>query len=204
MTFNQPAWEGICWVLDAVKFSPKRALNVIDTFLMTYLQYFTDLMICGMSDARAVILKRFVEPLGSRQVFDALRWDEFEQLCAYLFKAQGHKANRRGGTKDGGIDIEVVKEDGCVLAVQCRHRRDRSEVTVVRELLGVIGEEKAHGGIIISTSGFTRGALKEAARARRIALMGSSELERELRSAFGLSWLKLIRLFAKESVQFAP
>lgn len=88
-------------------------------------------------------------------------WDEFERLCMKIFKAQGWsvKGNDKKGA-DGGIDIWVKK--GKVEAiVQCKRYENSSVgVKVVREMFGLLHEHNVQRAYIMTTSYFTKDAIK--------------------------------------------
>lgn len=88
---------------------------------------------------------------------------QFEELVAELFQRQGYSVDLTQFSKDGGKDIYVAKKNdlGSLLyLVQCKKyaRHRKIGVGVVRELYGIVEKEKATGGIIATTSFFTRDA----------------------------------------------
>jgi restriction system protein len=88
---------------------------------------------------------------------------QFEELVAELFQRQGYTVDLTRFSKDGGKDIYVAKKSdlGSLLyLVQCKKyaRHRKIGVGVVRELYGIVEKEKATGGIVATTSFFTREA----------------------------------------------
>ena len=90
-----------------------------------------------------------------------LSWREFEELVTQAYHKQGYLAERRGGSgADGGVDV-VLQGRGEKVIVQCKAWRETRKVGVkpVRELGGVIRENKARRAIFITTAGFSSDAL---------------------------------------------
>jgi len=88
---------------------------------------------------------------------------QFEELVAGLFERQGYEVTLTPASKDGGKDIYVAKRDplgALMYLVECkRFARDRPVgVGLIRQLYGVVEQEDATGGILVTTSFFTKGA----------------------------------------------
>ena len=89
----------------------------------------------------------------------ALSWREFEELVAEAFRREGYRVveNTKAGA-DGGVDIRLRKEGRFVL-VQCKHwNSNKVGVSVVREMCGVMMDQRAAGVAIVCSGGFTRDA----------------------------------------------
>ena len=89
----------------------------------------------------------------------ALSWREFEELVAEAFRREGYRVveNMKAGA-DGGVDIRLRRDGGLVL-VQCKHwNSNRVGVSVVREMCGVMMDQRAAGVVIVCSGGFTRDA----------------------------------------------
>ena len=117
---------------------------------------------------------------ASRMIFDEVStapagsrpgWFDFEKDCLHLMIRRGlrvvHQAANRGG--DGGVDLYAVDENGQSWIVQCKcwaqHRSVGPEI--VRELHGAIaladkGASSKSRGVLITTSGFSSGAIAAA------------------------------------------
>ena len=88
---------------------------------------------------------------------------QFEEFVAELLARQGFEVLLTPASKDGGKDIYVARQDSlgsCLFLVECKkYAPDKSiGVGIIRQLYGVVQEEKATGGIIATTSFFTKGA----------------------------------------------
>lgn len=88
---------------------------------------------------------------------------QFEELVAELLSRQGYEIQLTPITRDGGKDIYAARRDplGTFLyIVECKkfapHRP--VDISIVRQLYGVIQEERVSGGIVATTSYFTKDA----------------------------------------------
>lgn len=89
----------------------------------------------------------------------ALSWREFEELVAEAFRREGYRVeeNTKAGA-DGGVDIRL-RRDGRLVLVQCKNwNGNRVGVSVVREMCGVMMDQRAAGVVIVCSGGFTRDA----------------------------------------------
>jgi len=98
---------------------------------------------------------------------DLIRWlrgmkpDEFEEYIANLFTRLGYKAEKVGGSHDGGIDV-VIKKDGETGYIQCKKFITKEvPVGAVRDFYGAFVSHLASSkGYFISTNKFTLEAIK--------------------------------------------
>ena len=75
------------------------------------------------------------------------------------FRREGYRVveNTKAGA-DGGVDIRLRK-DGRLVLVQCKNwNSNRVGVSVVREMCGVMMDQRAAGVVIVCSGGFTRDA----------------------------------------------
>jgi len=90
---------------------------------------------------------------------------QFEELIADLFEKKGYKVKLTPSTRDGGKDIYAEKRDlfnnSYLYAIECKKYSPENKVgrPHVQKLLGVVEAEKLSGGIIATTSFFTKDAL---------------------------------------------
>lgn len=112
---------------------------------------------------------------------------KFEELVAEVFQKHGFNASVTQKTRDGGKDIVATFEMGGVLYstfFECKHyASDRPVgVRVVRELYGKLNMERIDKGVIVTTSYFTRDAIREAKETNgRIQLVDFDKLQRLMR-----------------------
>lgn len=87
---------------------------------------------------------------------------------------------------DEGIDVVLHLEDSRGISsvyVQCKNGQRRVTVKEVRELIGVVARDGASAGLLVSTAGFTRGAIRETSISRiRVSLATMSSLATNLES----------------------
>jgi restriction system protein len=87
----------------------------------------------------------------------------FEELVAELFRDKGYDVELTPPSKDGGIDIIAVSRSdvgSAMTLIECKRyaESNRVGVDIVRGLYGVVEEQKASRGQIVTTSYFTKGA----------------------------------------------
>ena len=117
-----------------------------------------------------------------RTAISSMTWQQFEQLVGECFREQGFSVLEMGGSRpDGGVDL-VLERNGRRYLAQCKHWKTwQVGVAVVRELNGVIAEQKADGGYVVTGGYFTRDA-EVFARGCGIELIDGITLERMLKS----------------------
>lgn len=79
---------------------------------------------------------------------------EFEDICADILERCGFEVKKMGGTGDGGRDI-IIQYGSNVMVVECKHQAKPTGRPVVQKLHSAVMTERAKGGIIISTGGFS-------------------------------------------------
>ena len=106
-----------------------------------------------------------------------LTWSEFERLIAEFYRRQGATVSTRGGpTSDGGVDLTITDRTGHRLIVQCKHWKSRRVgVKPLRELWGVMSDEKADGAIFVTSGSFSPDAA-DFARGKRLELIDGPKL----------------------------
>ncbi len=111
----------------------------------------------------------------------AMKWDEFEELVARLFAEMGlEEIEVTGPGSDRGIDVRGTLVVGEVIrtrmAVQVKKWKKNVQAPVVQQLRGSLGVHEQ--GLIITTSDFSPGARREAARSDTapVALMNGEHL----------------------------
>jgi len=125
------------------------------------------------------VWRRFID----RRTFDAtddpagLTWSRFERLMAEFYRRNGATVTPRGGPMtDGGVDLNLTYPTGDRLIVQCKHWKNRHVgVKPLRELWGVLDDEKADGAIFVTSGSFTADALAFA-RGKRLELIDGPKL----------------------------
>jgi restriction system protein len=187
-----PPWEGITWIIDLLNHNPRMAIEVIQSYLLAHIQLIPDWRIHGLSDAMKLIRKVYLDPIHPRDELLNLSPREFEILVAYLFRKQGFTVKLTRRSHDGGVDIIIHRTKASkkeLSLVECKRYINKIGVKEVRALLGVVEREGATRGLIVATSGFTRGAWSEANQSNRIELIDYTKLCLLLNEHFGPNWL---------------
>ena len=115
---------------------------------------------------------------------DSLTPRQFEQVVAEILSRQGYEVYLTPASKDGGKDIYVAKKTSLgsfLYLVECKkYARNRPVgVELIRQLYGVVEQERATAGILATTSTFTKGARQYSETVRyRLKLKDYMELHR--------------------------
>ena len=121
--------------------------------------------------------------LNPQSVYDLETW-EFEELVAEVYRRNGFNAKVTQRTRDGGRDVIATCGVGGITYstyFECKQQGPRRPVGVeiVRGLYGVMERDRIDKGVIVTTSRFTRDAVKEAEMLNgRIKLVDYQELQR--------------------------
>lgn len=95
-----------------------------------------------------------------------LEWYEFEKVIAELLELEGWEVYHTKRTRDGGVDIITIREDkrlGLIKVLwQIKKYKQSNPVGIntVRKLGFLISKLGASKGVIVTTSQFTKDALK--------------------------------------------
>ncbi|HRQ72232.1 MAG TPA: restriction endonuclease [Phycisphaerales bacterium] len=119
---------------------------------------------------------RLLDSQSGQSSVRALDWQAFETLLSEAFRRQGFQVEHSGKAgPDGGVDLRLHKA-GAKTLVQCKHwRRRQVGVNVVRELLGVVKDERAQSGVVVTSGQFSPDAIAFASR-NPIRLIDGREL----------------------------
>jgi len=127
--------------------------------------------------------------LREGRLLSELGWREFEKLIAELLQDHGWTVTLMQGTKDQGIDVIAERIDGILGDIRSiwqakKYSMDRKvQLRHVRELSAVVEQNRATKGIIVTTSGLTRGAIEWIRRDMyRLGAKSGDYVERWVRS----------------------
>ena len=143
-----------------------------------------------LSALRAWKERRLLDRQQDLESIRELHWKDFESLLGEYYRRRGGRVeeNRQGGA-DGGVDLRLRDRDG-LHVVQCKQWLARQVgVPIVRELFGVMVDEGAYSGSIVTSGTFTREA-KQFAEGKRMELVDGARLARmimEVRRGKGAS-----------------
>jgi restriction system protein len=146
----------------------------------------TVLAIWVVSLAQKVKRGTLLKQAGDINRLKEISWHDFELLVGEYYRRRGFRVEERGGSSaDGGVDL-VLRKDGQTILVQCKHwKAFKVGVKPVRELGGVMGHERANGGILVTSGRFTAEA-ETFARQNRIELVSGGQLVEMVRSVQGI------------------
>jgi restriction system protein len=122
--------------------------------------------------------------LGAQTGPNSLRdlpWKRFEDVLAEAYRRQGyHVEEMLGGGPDGGVDL-LLRKNGNLVVVQCKRWRGKPvPVQIVRELYGVMIDQRASAAKLVATTTFTADAVAFA-KGKPIELVDSNALLRLVR-----------------------
>lgn len=112
----------------------------------------------------------------------------FEELVAELFRDMGYDVELTPASKDGGFDIRAVRKTDVghgLYFIECKRYSEQNKVgvEVVRGLNGIVESEKATGGVVVTSSFFTKGAFDFRDRNRyRLDLADKDRLQEYLKN----------------------
>lgn len=120
-----------------------------------------------------------VEEIALRQHLLDMDPFDFEQHCMSFFQKAGLEALNTPKSNDFGMDGYALHPDGLMI-VQCKRNATANKVgrPTIQQFKGVVEEQGAHRGFIITTSSFTEDAIRSAALTDRIVLVAMDDLVR--------------------------
>lgn len=202
---SNPPWEGITWILNLVPDHPRLALDAIEAYSVANMYGMTDGMIHALGDAEGVIRARYIglpESAGGRlQILHEISPREFEQLVEHLYAGKGYQTELTPPASDGGRDIiATLSGPGRqeLILVECKHYKATVGVDLVRQLLGVVSNERVNKGALVSTANFSRYAQAFAADNSRIELINGTQLVVLLNEYLGWTWPARIEYYTRK------
>ena len=162
------AHPGARWALDLLPQHPRMALDVVNAYLLAHAWSLPDGRLHALDDAAEVIHAYYISRGVAKgcEALMTLAPRDFEILVARLYKRMGYVVELTQPQKDGGRDvIAVMSEPGRrqKLLIDCKLYAGAVKVETARALLGIVSDEKATGGVIVTSGRVTRG-VKELAR----------------------------------------
>ena len=111
-------------------------------------------------DTNQILLKRIRENPNLLYSVDPRK---FEELVAEILSERGYEITLTPKSKDGGLDIYAARKDDLgsfLYLVECKRYTPPNKVgiSVVRSLHGVVQQKRANGGVVVTSSFFTKGA----------------------------------------------
>jgi restriction system protein len=199
------AWEGITWVLDLLPHFPKEALEGLHAYTLAHVQILSDQRLNGLYDAAEVIRAKYIGLPGTQeeaiQFLLRLQPREFECLIERLYDTMGYDTELTRPRKDGGRDVKAKRiQPGQLerLLVETKRHSGTIGVGIVRQLNGVVGDEKANKGVLVTTSRFSAEARRFAQR-NPLELIDGQTLVLLLNEHLGPRWAQQIDRLVAES-----
>ena len=158
-----------------------RQIYVTLASFMQYIVPIAFLIGAGISAYKGRYRARLLDNQSGIASIRAMSWQDFELLVGEAFRRQGYMVEERGGSApDGGIDL-VLHQGGKKTVVQCKRWKSYSiNVSLVRELYGVMAAEGADECVFVSSGTYTPDAINFA-RDKPIRLINGGELAKLVR-----------------------
>lgn len=148
---------------------------------MQYIIPFAFLVGAGISAYKRRHRSQLLDTQSGIESIRAMSWQDFEYLVGEIFRRQDFMVEEHGGKgPDGGVDI-VLYKSGKKAIVQCKRWKSYSiNVSLVRELFGVMVAEAASECIFVTCGTYTLDAV-EFAKGKAVKLVDGEELVRLVR-----------------------
>lgn len=142
---------------------------------------FVLLAISAVSGVRSLSGRLLLDSQTSLASLRELPWKRFEDVIAEAYRRRGyHVEEMLGSGADGGVDLRLRK-NGNLVVVQCKRWKGKPvSVQVVRELYGVMIDQRASAAKLVATTTFTADAVAFA-KGKPIELVDSKVLLRLVR-----------------------
>lgn len=188
-------WEGITWILDLLPHFPKECLAALRAYLLAHAQLLPDGRFRGLGNAAELIRVKFIsspETVADKiELLMSVTPRDLECIVERLYSAMGYNTILTNAKKDGGKDIVASKQaDGQRenVLIECKQYTKPVGVEKMRGLLGVVSDNKANKGTLVTTSSFTAGAKKMAAGNHRLDTIDGQQLVTLLNEHLGPKW----------------
>ena len=190
-----PPWEGITWILELLPNHPKKAISIIENYLIAHFFWLPDNSISGLYDAIKIIRAKFIGvPENSKdKIKFLLELDsrQFEHLIKSLYTRMGYKTELTSATRDGGRDVIAIRDligQKEKVAIECKLYTHAVGVEIVRSLRGVVAYESFNRGVLFTTHRFSEPSEKLAKSDDIIELVSGEQLVILLNENFGIDW----------------
>lgn len=134
-----------------------------------------------------VVNKSLIEKVAQNpEILYSIQPREFEEMVCELFEKKGYKVKLTKQTHDGGKDIIVLNDSmlgDLIFYAECKRfsKNHPVEVSLVRELFGVVEADQATAGIMVTTSYYSEEAKDYRNKIKaRMKLIDYAELLRQV------------------------
>lgn len=159
-----------------------RALKGVSASQLSGIQPIAPILSLNKNDARFVAGMEVQKDIDSETNLAAIGWEEFEHLIREVFekefKSSGAEVKITRASRDEGVDAVVFDPDpvrGGKTIIQAKRYSNTVGVGAVRDLYGVVIDEGATRGILVTTSQFGPDSYQFAAN-KPITLLDGSNL----------------------------
>lgn len=195
-------WPNITWILDLLPSYPQEAIQAIDSYFQAHCQFFPDGRIFGLGDAKALIRSKYMEhDLPVSEALLMLTPRDFELLVGYLYQRKGYEVTITPRSRDGGYDVEaeIAGERGDErLHIECKRYEQNIGVGFARQVLGTLNVSNATKAVIVSSSYFTKPAVAEARKSKRLELVSIKHFDSEMRQHCSYHWVTKMHTYIME------
>lgn len=199
--YRNEGWEGMTWILDLLPDSPRQAMDALDAFIRAHMLYLSDGRIHGLCDALSIIRHKYIFSSSPRDILNDVSPRGFEFLIAALFRKKDYATRVTKQTRDGGADIICTSFSHPIkqtVLVECKHYTGTIGVEVIRQLAGVVSDQGATSGWVVTSGKFSSPAIEFASNTGRIQLMDYATLNLKLNEYFGTRWSERLSLLIAE------
>jgi|APLak6261699311_1056244.scaffolds.fasta_scaffold00073_69 restriction system protein len=171
-SLSMPSGTDLKSITDAI---PMQLSITVSKFLQ-YIVPLAFLIGAGVSVFKSQQRKELLDKQTGLNSIRSMSWLDFELLVGEAYRRQGYKVKENGGGgADGGIDLILTKNSQTYL-VQCKHWKTTSiNVSLVRELYGIMAAEYASACIFVTSGDYTADA-RRFAKGRPVTLVNGEEL----------------------------
>jgi len=194
-------WSSLTWIVDCLPNYPRQALAAIDAYFFAHMQQLPDGRYNSLEDSRSIIRSKYISPVTSDRMVDAVSSREFEFIVAAVFARSGYNVTVTQESRDGGCDVIASRQTGGGterIMVECKLYRSRVGVAVARSVLGILDSNRATKGCIVSTADFTKDAQRIAKKSARLELHGPQWLSDRINSEYGIHWANRVDFVVSE------
>jgi restriction system protein len=176
---------GITAIIEAVVTSPESRTHIaeiIDVIIEDERLRRTSARMKAAMKEQPMDATRFdvpAEEMALRKYLIGMDPYEFERHCMSFYRGAGLEAWATRKSNDFGVDGFAVHADGLIV-VQCKRHATENKVgrPIVQQFKGVVEEQNAHRGYIVTTSTFTADAIESAALTNKVVLVAMDDFVR--------------------------
>jgi restriction system protein len=176
---------GITSIIEAVVTSPEgrtRIAEIIDVIIEDERLRRTSAQMKAAMKEQPMDPTRFAMPaeeIALRQYLLSMDPFDFERHSMSFFEGAGLEAWVTRKSNDFGVDGFAIHPDGPMI-VQCKRNATANKVgrPTIQQFKGVVEEQNAHRGYVVTTSAFTEEAIESAVLTSKIVLVSMDDLVR--------------------------